>query len=354
MDMEVAVGSAPHLAHWLRKSVEMPPEQWAHVNSDYVLRGKLHESCQVLLRDAYEKGDLSALERVHEVLSFIYELDFSSADIKRVDSETQPLLRDIAATLERGMLEHEYRSIPEETISSYPTGGAEYLRWLKRLIANHPCSRHPFYHTFLPEKATAADLKYFLANETNLDPRFDDILAMMQVGVQGAAKIEIASNYFDEMGNGQAERIHSHIFQRTLDDLNIDAQYIRSNVLLEGRISGNISACLAVARRHYFKAIGYFGVTEFLAPRRSKFFAAAWRRNGLPESGVMYHEMHIKIDADHARGWFDNVIVPLIDKDPRIGREIALGSMIRLNSSARYLDAVVAHLEAQRAVRPVA
>jgi len=351
--MDVQVGSALRLADWVRKSVEMTAEEWASVNSDYSLRKQLHDNCQTLLRDAYERGDRSALTCLHDALAFIYEQDFSVADVRRVDCEMQPVLRDIAATLEQGILKHESQSISEEMIGNYPSDGAEYVRWLKKLISNHPCSTHPFYHTFLG-KADAADLKYFLAQETNLDPRFDDILALMQVGVQGGPKMEIANNYYDEMGNGRPEQVHSHIFKRTLDDVGVDEQYVRDNVLLDGRISGNISACLALYRRHYYKAIGYFGVTEYLAPRRSKYFVTAWRRNGLPESGAVYHEMHIKIDAGHARGWFDNVVVPLIDKDPKIGREIALGAVIRLNSSTRYLNALMASLEARNEVRPVA
>lgn len=351
--MDIQVGSALQLADWVRKSVDLPAEQWARINSDYSLRKQLHDHCQTLLSDAYEKGDRSALACVHDSLAFIYDLDFSSADVRRVDSEMQPVLRDIAATLEQGVLKNETRSIPEEMISSYPTNGADYVRWLKKLISDHPCSTHTFYHNFL-SKADASDLRYFLAQETNLDPRFDDILALMQIGVQGGEKMEIANNYYDEMGNGQLDQVHSHIFKKTLDDVGADEQYIRSNVLIDGRMSGNLSACLALYRRHYYKAIGYFGVTEYLAPRRSKFFVSAWRRNDLPESGAVYHEMHIKIDAGHARGWFDNVVVPLIDRNPKIGREIALGAVIRLNSSTRYLNAVLAVLEAKREVRSVA
>ena len=326
----------------------MTEAEWSRANADYSFRKEMHDDCQALLCAAYQNDNRPALTRLHEVLGFIYEQDFGINDPSRVDCETQPILRDIASTLERGMLEHEYRLIREETINSYPKSGFEYTRWMRSLISAHRASAHPLYKVYMLEKAGAEDLKFLLAQETNLDPRFDDILALIQVGTRGGEKMEIANNYYDEMGNGKPEEVHAHMFAAALQALGIDERYVRANMLLEGRISGNLSACLALSRRHYYKAIGYFGVTEYLAPRRFKSVVTAWRRNNLPETGSKYHDMHIKIDASHARGWFTNVIMPLVDKNASLGREIALGAMIRLNSSERYLDALLAHFESKQ------
>jgi hypothetical protein len=346
--MDTAIADAPLLTRWIQGCLELTAGEWSSANADYSFREKMHGGCQALLRDAYQSDNRSALARLHEVLVFIYEQDFGINSSSRADCETQPILRDIAATLERGMLEYECRSIPEQTINSYPRSGFEYARWLRKFISVHRASAHPLYNVYMLDKADAGDLKFFLAQETNLDPRFDDILALIQVGTRGGEKMEIANNYYDEMGNGKPEEVHAHMFNAALQELGIDESYVHGNMLLEGRISGNLSACLALSRRHYYKAIGYFGVTEYLAPRRFKNFVAAWRRNGLPEAGIKYHDMHIKVDAGHARGWFENVIRPLIEKDASLGREIALGAMIRLNSSERYLDALLTHFESKR------
>jgi hypothetical protein len=171
----------------------------------------------------------------------------------------------------------------------------------------------------------------------------------MQIGTAVDQKLEIARNYFDEMGNGEESRVHSRLFSAALNALNVTDEFVSSNMLLDARVSGNISACLALYRRHYFKAVGYFGVTEYLAPRRFKHVVEAWRRNKLPEAGITYHDEHIVIDTQHANGWFNNVVVPLINEEPAIGREIALGAVIRLNSSERYLDALLSLLERRRA-----
>jgi pyrroloquinoline quinone (PQQ) biosynthesis protein C len=321
-----------------------PSCDWNQANNDTQLRREILESCKVLAINAYEMNDRSALNEVHEILSIIYGSDFSVPDVQKVDCDLQPIYRDIASHLENAMLRHEIHGIDESLISGYPANGHGFVKWLKKRISSDASSVHPFYNHFLAEKAQRKDVIFYFAQETNLDPRFDDILAMMQIGTQLTQKLEIAKNYFDEMGNGEELQVHSRMFSNALNALGIDADYIRDNMLLEARASGNISACLALSRRHYYKAIGYFGVTEYLAPRRFKHVVDAWRRNNLPEEGIAYHKAHIVIDTQHAKGWFDNVVVPLIDADPAIGKEIALGAAIRLKSSSKYLDALLARL----------
>lgn len=312
---------------------------------DYEFRRSLADRCERLVAAAYEQHDPAAISQLHDTLVFIYDQDFAAPSVEHVDRETQPILRDVAARLEQAVLAHELAAIPAGLITDYPTEGRAYVRWLKRLVGDHPASQHPFYNSYLRDRASAACIRFFLAQETNLDPRFDDILALMQVGVTGAEKMEIANNYYDEMGCGVPSDVHTAMFADTLRCMRIDPGYVAANLLPEAKISGNLSACLALSRRHYFKATGYFGVTEYLAPRRFRRLTDAWQRLGLPPAGIRYHDLHVGIDAGHAAGWFQNVIAPAVEADPRVGREIAAGAVIRLNSSQQYLNALQSHLE---------
>ena len=338
------------LLNWLNWMLDASASYWISANTDYELQRKIGDECRTLIEAAYDQSNSDALASLHQILSFIYEYDFSSASLQSVDLETQPILRSISAILEGGIMKNQLALIRMEELKAYPITGAAYVQWLKKLISAHTSSIHPLYNQYLANEASKEDLAFFLAQETNLDPRFDDILAMLQIGLHGIEKMELACNYFDEMGNGNVENVHTVLFSRALKELNVDISYIRSNMMLEAQASGNISACLAMSRRHYYKAIGYFGVTEYLAPRRFKHFVAAWNRNGLSITGSTYHQLHIHIDAEHANGWMNNVISPLIDSDPAIGLEIAIGALIRLNSSGHYLDALLTHFSKKVAI----
>lgn len=319
----------------------MRSEVWQAVNRDYELRARIADECHVLARQAHGPGGVAAHQVVHDVLTAIYQRDFSHPATSESDCETQPVLRDIAAIFEQAMLDYEIALI-QDGAAGYPLDGKDYVAWLKRIVAGHPASRHPFYRPYLQEYGTRDDVRFLLAQETSLDPRFDDILALIQLGTGESEKIEIAANYWDEMGNGEATNMHGALFAKALAALEVDDRYIKDNLLLEAKLCGNLSAALSLSRRHYFKAIGYFGVTEYLAPRRFRSLILAWRRLGLPAEGVRYHDLHVEVDAGHAAGWFKNIIEPAIDRDPRVGRDIAIGTLIRLSTSERYLDALLA------------
>ncbi|NML31729.1 iron-containing redox enzyme family protein [Paraburkholderia antibiotica] len=304
---------------------------------DMPLRQRIVDATRRLALDA-RCDDPARLEYLHRVLAAIYDYRFSVPDVATVDIDFSPLFADIASLLEAAMLDAELNPIDEDIFWAMPTEGEAFVEWLKRTMSDHPAAVHTFYREYLRDAANVESLKVFLAQETTLDPRFDDILALMQVGTSGTEKMEIAKNYYDEMGCGDASGVHTYLFSKTLDALGIDSDYVNGTLLPDSRVSGNLSACLVLSQRHHYKAVGYFGVTEYLAPRRFKDLVAGWRRLGLPEEGIAYHDLHIRIDAIHGRAWLDNVIRPLVDHDPRVAREIALGALIRLNSSARYLD----------------
>lgn len=319
----------------------MSSDAWQAVNRDYELRARIADECYALARQAHASDGTTAHQVVHDILTTIYQRDFSRPDTAESECETQPVLRDIAAIFEQAMLDYEI-ALVREGATGYPIEGKEFVLWLKRIIASHPASQHPFYRPYLQDHGTREDVRFLLAQETSLDPRFDDILALIQLGTAGSEKIEIAGNYWDEMGNGEASNMHGALFAKALEALDVNDRYISDSLLLEAKLCGNLSAALTLSRRHYFKAIGYFGVTEYLAPRRFRSLIAAWRRLELPAEGIRYHDLHVEVDAGHATGWFKNIIEPAVTRDPRVGRDIALGTLIRLNTSGRYLDALLA------------
>lgn len=342
-DADVKFEGPATLLNWLERLPNGASAFWSRITADYRLREAMAESCRTLVDAAYSKRDAKALAQVHHLLGAIYDLDFQSPSLEEVETETQPVLRDLAAILEQGMLSYELSLVDTRQLVDHPRRGDDYVDWLKRLISSHSASVHPLYGEYIAHRADVSDLAFFMIQEASLDPRFDDILALLQIGMPVLHKLELAGNYHDELGNGLLEDVHSVMFSRVLAALGVDTESIRTHMLTEARAVGNLSACMALVRRHRHKAIGYFGVTEYLAPRRFKHVVAAWRRNALPVDGIRYHQAHIGIDAQHAQGWMQNVIAPMVEARPDEGFHIALGAVIRLNSSQRTLDAILEH-----------
>ncbi|PMQ10645.1 hypothetical protein PseAD21_15745 [Pseudomonas sp. AD21] len=256
-----------NLLEWF-VAMERNPDEWNFVNEDFDIRRNVNQLARLLVHDAYVNKNQDALATLHECLAIIYRNEFECTRIEQVNADRRPIVSDVQSVLEGAMLQYEMQGLSDADVSGFPANGKEYVKWLKKLVSKSPSSVHPFYTHFLSEEATATDVKYYLIQETNLDPKFDDIQAFMQIGLPVGQKLELAKNYFDEMGNGVEADVHSRMFAQTLRATGVDDSDMSSAMLLQSIVSGNVSSCLALSRRHYFKAVGYFGVTEYLAPRR--------------------------------------------------------------------------------------
>ena len=215
----------------------------------------------------------------------------------------------------------------------------EFIIHLEKMICNHATFQHPFFTDFLTNKASFDDMRFYLAQETL--PRFDDLLAMIQIGSPMQMKIELAKNYWDEMGNGIASQAHTTMFAKVKQYFKVTETFSHNNILASSLVSDNLSAMLALYREHYAKAIGFQAVTEFCVPHRFKYFIKGCRRIGVPEDILAYHILHTDIDGEHAQGWFQEIVKPLVVQYPESIKHIIQGAELKLNSSQYFFDGII-------------
>ena len=214
------------------------------------------------------------------------------------------LIGNVAFYQLRAQLERDLKQFLQETfLNDIPkwdvTQSADaYIPFLSELIDYHACSTHPFFTQFLIEKADYEDLRFYLAQE--MAPRFDDLLALIQIGSPIKMKMEFAKNYWDEMGNGTYEKVHASMFAKVLNYFNVNTEYAYANILCSSLVSDNLSTMLALYRENYARAVGYLAVTEYCVPMRFRGFIRAARRLNLDEDMLAYHVLHTDIDGEHA------------------------------------------------------
>ncbi|MFD6792581.1 MULTISPECIES: iron-containing redox enzyme family protein [Prauserella salsuginis group] len=298
-----------------------------------------------LRRSAYELAqqadrDSDAFARLHRTLELMHSLYFTKPRPGEADINRRAIIDPAQAVLDDFAVGFEDQWI-DSTRCPDTSDPDEFVRELKDQVRAHPANRHPFYVDFLPNTATVEHIRYYLAQETALDPRFDDFIALMQLGCDPQQKLELAGNYWDEMGNGDHTRVHTNMFSQAMHEVGATEEFVANNRLTETLVCGNLSAALAVNPRFYYRSIGSFAVTEFLFPRRCAQLLEAWNRNDLPAASGEYHREHIGVDARHASGFFRNVIKPELAKNPASGPDIYWGAMARMNSSHRYLDCLL-------------
>lgn len=277
------------------------------------------------------------------LLSRIYELVMQIPDGET--AEGSAVLHEVTRLLETATLAAEDRHIAPGLVESAPTEPKAYLSWLKRSARSHRVFKHAYYHEFIRDHAGVADLRNYVIQESVVDGRFDDLLAMMQVGTSGASKLEIANNFWDEMGNGEFSGVHTAMFEAS-------ASWARESVLAEHGIDPEIlefpeayaDACellmYALRRRYLLRSLASIGLLEQTAPARFAATVAACRRLGLPDHVTRYQEVHVSVDEEHGKEWFDGVFVPIMEKNPAAVHELALGVVIRGNVASEFFNTV--------------
>ena len=228
---------------------------------------------------------------------------------------------------------HHARRISLEDLPPDPAG---FAKWYQLAAFGHPLYEHDLY-AFLASDATRSQLEWFLKMECAGEAAFDDLVALAQVGTRGEVKMEMASNYWDEMGRGKPQAVHTHLFHQLIKDLSIpapDAGELPWEVL-----SGiNLMIWSCIHRRNAFRAQGVLGAVELLAPQRCTRVVHGATRLGISKKTVVYYGAHAIIDIGHAEGWLTHVIEAQVRELPEARVGIAEGLLARADASLDYFD----------------
>ena len=102
--------------------------------------------------------------------------------------------------LEGGFIEALREEIQAEAAEA-PDDADGFIDWFESLQENGPGQGDPLF-PWIAEEASLEELRWFLEQEAAGEAGFDDLVAYTQVKLPTRAKLELARNYWDEMGRG--------------------------------------------------------------------------------------------------------------------------------------------------------
>jgi hypothetical protein len=244
-------------------------------------------------------------------------------------SDVAPALRREAAYLEAE------RAVVHKRASGAPTDAAGFVAWFEALKELGPGQNDPLF-PWLATRASRDEMRWFLAQEVAGEAGFDDLVALTQVRMPTRAKLELARNYWDEMGRGNEAGMHGPMLSRLAATLGIEETSCA--IVWEARALGNLLAGLAANRHYAYHAIGALGVVELTAPGRAALVAQGLKRLRLDPVARRYYSLHATLDIRHSEAWDREVITPLVEGDPRVASAIAEGALMRLRAGARCFE----------------
>jgi hypothetical protein len=240
--------------------------------------------------------------------------------------------RILAAELE---FINQARAAIAPLLADLPSDPESFVKWFEGLKMHGPGQADPLF-PWLAKQASLGQMRWFLEQEVAGEAGFDDLVAMTQVKMPERAKLEMARNYWDEMGRGDPKGLHG----RMLDDL---AQYFAIHPRIESTTAeslalANTMMAFAFNRHFAFHSVGALGVIEMTAPGRSAYVSRGLDRLGVPKKRSHYFALHAVLDVKHSEAWNTEVLFSLVAEDRRRARPIAEGALMRLACGSRCFE----------------
>ena len=165
----------------------------------------------------------------------------------------------------------------------------------------------PPIYEWIAEDATLDQLRAYLALEGGPDGGFDDLVAACQIGIDGPAKLELAQNYWDEMGNGRLDRVHTELHRKLSRAIGL-REVPRAELPVEALQRAGLGTVLATNRWLQPEMIGALGLIELQAGPRCRKVVRALERLGCGWDALDFYAEHAEADPRHGKDWVDKVV----------------------------------------------
>jgi hypothetical protein len=234
---------------------------------------------------------------------------------------------------ERTAVAHLARSAPRQA--------DRFVAWFESLESSGPGQGDALF-PWLAEEADLVGFSWFLEQEAAGEAGFDDLVALAQVKMPERPKLELARNYWDEMGRGNPKGMHGKMLADLVQALALEPTI--EETVWPSLALANAMTAFSTNRRYAFHAIGALGAIELTAPGRARMVANGLRRLGVRGDHRHYFDLHAVLDLRHSEAWNREVLHPLVGEDPSRAQFIAEGALIRLRRGAKCFEAYRAHL----------
>lgn len=297
------------------------------------------ESLHVRLEGALAEGaagleglaGAEALDRQDEALALLAVHDLHLAPVDQLGDRARWQHHPAVAGLKLRLEERYVERLGPDDEGEGPLTAEDTVRAVRALAVT---DQLPPVYRWVAEAAGAAELVDFLALEGGPDGGFDDLVAVCQVGIAGAPKLELARNYWDEMGRGDPAQVHTELHRRLARATGM-RPVPRAEQPVEALERSLLSSLLATNRHLQPEMVGALGLLELQAGQRCRKVVQGLRRVGAPDDALAFYVEHAAADPRHGKDWLDHVIAPLA-ADPRWAAGIVRGARWRAEVNRRF------------------
>jgi hypothetical protein len=164
------------------------------------------------------------------------------------------------------------------------------------------------------------------------------------------AKAALMALQFDEYGDGDPNRLHSHLFARGLEAVGLRAEYgtYVDDAIAENLEMNNAGSLFGLHRRLRGAAMGHLAAFEMTSSLPSRKMVQGLERLGLDGPMSAYYDEHVEADAIHEHLAARDICGTLAEDEPDQAADILFGAWTCLDVEARFATAMLRVWEEQR------
>ena len=271
------------------------------------------------------------------------ELHYSGVEEVADELEWDPRVTALRTALGEAMLEQLLAECgPEEAIE--PDRVPERIFELIEADDSPPLAR------FLGARADVEQFREFVIHRSAYQLKEADPHTFTIPRVQGAAKAAMVEIQADEYGGGDARRMHSALFAKTMAELGLDptpGAYV-PRLPAETLATVNLITLFALRRRWRGALVGHLAGFEITSPQPNRRYANGLRRLGFGPEATEFYDEHVEADSVHENIAAYDLAGGLARQEPALAGQILFGVSALLYTERRFAGQILESFEAGR------
>jgi hypothetical protein len=277
-------------------------------------------------------ADPLADEDLQLSLYLCYELHYRGlpgvSDAWEWEPSLLALRRALEARFEAGLL--DVLGAPETTVA--PEDMDVALREVEAADEAPSLSRH------LERHGTHDEMLEFVVHRSAYQLKEADPHSWALPRLTGAPKAAMVEIQADEYGGGNAERMHSALFAKTMERLGLDPRYGAYLDVIPGvtLATVNLMSLLGLHRRWRGALVGHLALFEMSSSVPNRRYGNGLRRLGCDRETTDFFDEHVTADAVHEAIAAVDLAGGLVRQDPALSADVIWGARALVELEGRF------------------
>ncbi len=271
------------------------------------------------------------------------ELHYGGVEGVADELEWHPSVEALRTRLERPMLDY-LLATAQPRAAAAPAEVPETIFELVAADDSPPLSR------YLETRADLEQFREFVIHRSAYQLKEADPHTFAIPRISGPAKAAMVEIQADEYGGGDAPRMHSELFAKTMRELGLDdtpGAYV-ARLPASTLATVNLITLFGLKRRWRGALVGHLAGFEITSPGPNRRYANGLRRLGLDPAATEFYDEHVEADSVHENIAAYDLAGGLARQEPALAGQIVFGLEALLHCEGRFAGHILDSFETGR------